>query len=86
MDSDFDDYLCSLTNPSIESKFGCPINLVTNNFIQTSSVINEMIHRRKTKKLYPCDMAFSIGIVTILKICYNMRMKSKNTRLELCSM
>lgn len=44
MDSDFDDYLRSLTNPSIESKFGCPINLVTNNFIQTSLVINEMIH------------------------------------------
>lgn len=31
----------------------------------------------KTKKLYPWDMAFSLGIVTNLKIWYNTKMKSK---------
>ena len=31
----------------------------------------------KTKKLYPCDMAFSLGIVTNVKIWYNTGMKSK---------
>ena len=30
-----------------------------------------------TKKLYPCDMAFSLGIVTNVKIWYNTGMKSK---------
>ena len=32
----------------------------------------------KTKKLYPSDMAFSLGIVTNLKILYNTSMKSKD--------
>ena len=31
----------------------------------------------KTKKLYPSDMAFSLGIVTNVKIWYNTGMKSK---------
>ena len=36
-----------------------------------------VIEQQKTKKLYQCDMAFSLGIVTILKIWYNTRMESK---------
>ena len=36
-----------------------------------------VIEQQKTEKLYPCDMAFSLGIVTNLKIWYNTRMKSK---------
>lgn len=31
----------------------------------------------KTKKLYPSDMAFTLGIVTNVKIWYNTRMNSK---------
>ena len=36
-----------------------------------------VIEQQNTKKLYPCDMAFSFGIVINLKIWYNLRMKSK---------
>ena len=36
----------------------------------------------KTKKLYQCDMAFSLGIVANLKIWFNTRVKSK----EWCSL